>query len=159
MCSTLKPLSVNMPSETFNTPAKRSFRGYTVFSMSVKLWFRQHLKCRLYNFDSFCPIFFKFTSHLNHQTVHVWYENRGWRVSIKRVMPLCNSYNKMFVLWLIGHALWNQLLLELSLDLFNTLQIYYRHIEDVHKEVWCWKNIFWQTDSVFNFVSTTAPSK
>ena len=29
----------------------------------------------------------------------------------------------------------NQLLLELSLDIFNTLQICYRHIEDVHEEV------------------------
>ena len=27
------------------------------------------------------------------------------------------------------------LLLELSLNLFNTLQICYRHIEDVHEEV------------------------
>ena len=65
-------------------------------------------------------------------------------------MPLSNSYNKMFVLWLIVHTLWNQLLLELSLDLFNTLQIRYRHIENVHEEVWCWKNIFWQTYGVFN---------
>ena len=82
--------------------------------------------------------------------MHVWKENRGWRISIiTRVMPLCNSYNKMFVLWLIIHTLWNQLLLELSLDLFNTLQICYRHIEDVHEEVWCWKNIFWQTYRVF----------
>ena len=52
---------------------------------------------------------------------------------------------------LIVYTLWNQLLLELSLDLFNTLQVCYRHIEDVHEEVWCWKNIFWQTYGVFNF--------
>ena len=44
--------------------------------------------------------------------------------------------------WLIVYTLWNQLLLELSLDLFNTLQIWYRHIEDVHEEVWCRKIIF-----------------
>ena len=43
------------------------------------------------------------------------------------------------------HTLWNQLLLEHSLDLFNTLQLCYRHNEDVHEEVWCRKNIFWQT--------------
>ena len=174
--------------------------GYTVFSMSVIPKFRQHLMILLYNFDGFCPILFKFTPHHNHQTVHVWQENRGWRVSITTDMPLCNSYNKMFVLihgdsisillvflynfdsfclilfiftlhhyhqtmhiwkenrgwrigitrvmplgnscnkllvlWLIIHTLWNQLL-ELSLDLFNTLQICYRHIEDVHEEVWC----------------------
>ena len=61
-----------------------------------------------------------------------------------------NSYNKMFKLWLIVHTLWNQLLLELLLDLFNTLQKCYRHIEDMHVEVWCWKNIFWQTDRVLN---------
>ena len=41
----------------------------------------------------------------------------------------------MFVLWLIMHTLWNQLLLEFSLDLFNTLQMYYKYIIDVHKEV------------------------
>ena len=36
----------------------------------------------LYNFECFCPILFKFTPHHNHQTVHVWQENRGRRVSI-----------------------------------------------------------------------------
>ena len=41
----------------------------------------------------------------------------------------------------IVHTLWNQLS-ELSLDLINTLQVCYRHIEDMHEEVWCWKNIF-----------------
>ena len=74
--------------------------------------------------------------------MHVWQENRDWRVSITRVMLLCNSDNKMFVLWLILHTLWNQLLLELSLDLFNTSQLCYRHTVDVHKKVWCWKIIF-----------------
>ena len=48
------------------------------------------------------------------------------------------------------YILWNQLILELLLDFFNTLQICYRDIEDVHEEVWCWKNIFWQTYRVFN---------
>ena len=52
--------------------------------------------------------------------------------------------------WLIVYTLWSQLLLELSLDLFNTLQICCKHIEDVHEEVWCRKNIFWQTYRVFN---------
>ena len=47
--------------------------------------------------------------------------------------------------WLIVYTLWNQLLLELSLDLFNTLKICCRHIEDVHEEIWCRKNIFWLT--------------
>ena len=47
--------------------------------------------------------------------------------------------------WLIVYTLWNQLLLELSLDLFNTLKVCCRHIDDVHEEVWCRKNIFWQT--------------
>ena len=49
------------------------------------------------------------------------------------------------------HTLWNQFLLELSLDLFNTVQICYKHMEDVHKEVWCW-NFFFQTYRVFNLV-------
>ena len=60
-------------------PAKCSFRGYTVFSMSVipsscpsvNLSFRQHLRVLLYNFASFCPILFRFTSHHYHQTMHV----------------------------------------------------------------------------------------
>ena len=46
----------------------------------------------LYNVDSFCLILFIFTPHHNHQTMHVR------RISITRVMPLCNSCNKMFVL-------------------------------------------------------------
>ena len=49
--------------------------------------FRQHLMILLYNCDSFCPILFKFTTHHNHQTMHVWQKNQGWRVSITRVMP------------------------------------------------------------------------
>ena len=37
----------------------------------------------------------------------------------------------------------DKLLFEFSLDLFNTLQICYRHIEDVHEEVFfVLKNIF-----------------
>ena len=52
--------------------------------------------------------------------------------------------------WLIVYTLWNHLLLELLLDLFNTLKICCRHIEDVHEVVWCRKNIFWQTYRVFN---------
>ena len=57
----------------------------------------------------------------------------------------------LYVLWLKEvHILWNQLLLELSVDLFNTLQICYRHTEDVHEEVLCRKNTFWQTYRVFN---------
>ena len=52
--------------------------------------------------------------------------------------------------WLIVYTLWNQLLLELSLDLFNTLKICCKHIEDVHEEVWYRKNIFWQTYRVVN---------
>ena len=35
------------------------------------------------------------------------------------------------------------------IDLFNTLKRCCRHIEDVHEEVWCRKNIFWQTYRVF----------
>ena len=42
----------------------------------------------------------------------------------------------MFVL------LWSQLLLELLLDLFNAMQICYKHIEDVHEEVYDEKIFF-----------------
>ena len=58
-------------------------------------------------------------------------------------------------LWLIVHTLWKR-----YLNLFSILQICYRHIEDVHEEDWCWKNIFWQTYRVFllSHFSMTAPS-
>ena len=42
------------------------------------------------------------------------------------------------------------ILLQLSLDHFNTLQICYRQIEDVHEQVWWWKSIFWQIDRFLN---------
>ena len=54
----------------------------------------------------FYPIFFKFTSHLTHQTMHVWQENGGWRANITRSMLLCNFYNEMFVLRLKVYTLW-----------------------------------------------------
>ena len=52
----------------------------------------------------------------------------------------------------VVHILWNPLLLELSQDIFNTVQICYRHMGDVHEEVWCWIFFFFfgQTYRVFN---------
>ena len=137
----------------FIPPAKQSFRGYTVLSMSVILWlhdsvipkFRPHLRFLLYNFDSFHPILFNFTPPL---TIRQCMFDRKIGAEGSVLQELCHFV--MFVLWLIVHTLWNQLLLELSLDLFNTLQICYRCIEDLHKEVWCWKKNFWQIDRVFN---------
>ena len=79
----------------------------------------------LYNFTNFCPISFSFPHTL---TIRQW----------------------TLVLLLIVHTLWNQLHLQLLLDLFKTLHIYYRHSEDVHVGVWCWKHTFWQNGSVFN---------
>ena len=38
-------------------------------------------------------------------------------------------------IWLIENALVNQLLQEHSVYPFNNLQVYYRHIEDVHGKV------------------------
>ena len=92
-------------------------------------------------FSSYCPILFKFSPHLNHHTLHVLLEKRGWRVSIARVMPLCNFNCKMFTIVLIVHVLWNQLLLQLPVYPFNTLQICYTDIVDVHEELICRKNI------------------
>ena len=46
----------------------------------------------------------------------------------------------MFAILLTVHILCNQLLLELSMYLYNTLQVYYRHIVDVHEGVKCKKN-------------------
>ena len=48
------------------------------------------------------------------------------------------------------HTLWNQLLLEPSFNLFSILQVCYRHIEDVHEEVWCRNDIVGQTYRGFN---------
>ena len=55
----------------FFHPQNGVLGGYTVFSISVIPSFRQHLRVLLYNFDSFCPILFKFTPHLDHQRMHV----------------------------------------------------------------------------------------
>ena len=123
------------------SPQCRAFSRALMDEKSLSPLFPVGYKWLVHNFDNICLILFIFTPHHYHQTMHVWKENRGWRISITRVTPLCNSYSKMFVLWLIVHTLWNQLLV-LSLDLFNTLQICYRHIEDVHEEAWCWKKYF-----------------
>ena len=61
-------------------PAKRSLWGVYCFQHvrdSIILKFRLHLMILLYNFDSFCPILFRFTPYHNHQTMHVWQKNRG----------------------------------------------------------------------------------
>ena len=50
----------------FYTPSKTEFQGGILFSAC-----RQHLRVLHYNFDGFCPILFKFTPHLDHQTMHV----------------------------------------------------------------------------------------
>ena len=47
----------------FIPPAKRSFRGYTVFSMSEILSANKILQ---YIFNIFCPILIKFIPHLHH---------------------------------------------------------------------------------------------
>ena len=53
-------------------------------------------------------------------------------ISIAKVMPLCNSSCMVFAMFLIVHTLCNQHLLEPSVYSFNTLQVCYRYIEDVH---------------------------
>ena len=123
------------------SPQCRAFSRALMDEKSLSPLFPVGYKWLVHNFDNIYLILFIFTPRHYHQTMHVWKENRGWRISITRATPLCNSYSKMFVLWLIVHTLWNQFLV-LSLDLFNTLQICYRHIEDVHEEAWCWKKYF-----------------
>ena len=59
----------------FIPPAKHSFSGVYCFQHvrhSVIPKFCQHLRWLRYNFDSFCPILFKFTPQLIYQTLHVW---------------------------------------------------------------------------------------
>ena len=100
-------------------PAKRSFRGVYCFQPvrhsvipsfrdsvipsfrhSVNIW-----TSLLNNLSSFCLICFKFSPHLRHQTIHVWYEFRGQRVSIARVMGLFKSSYNMFAIVLKVHTL------------------------------------------------------
>ena len=100
-------------------PAKRSFRGVYCFQPvrdsvipsfrdsvipsfrhSVNIW-----TSLLNNLSSFCLICFKFSPHLHHQTIHVWYEFRGQRVSIARVMGLFKSSYNMFAIVLKVHTL------------------------------------------------------
>ena len=92
-------------------PAKRSFRGVYCFQPvrhsvipsfrhSVNIW-----TSLLNNLSSFCLICFKFSPHLHHQTIHVWYEFRGQRVSFARVMGLFKSSYNMFAIVLKVHTL------------------------------------------------------
>ena len=140
----------------FIPPAKRSFRGVYCFQSvrnSVIPSFRHSvniLTSLLNNLSSFCPMFFKFSTHLHHKTTHVWYEFRGQRVSFARVMGLFKPIHRIFAIVLIVHTLWNQLLLQLSIFSFDTLQICARDIEDMHEEVLCWKNEFWQIYTILN---------
>ena len=112
----------NLPmqyTEIFIPPAKRSFRGVYCFQPvrdsvipsfrdsvipsfrhSVNIW-----TSLLNNLSSFCLICFKFSPHLHHQTIHVWYEFRGQRVSIARVMGLFKSSYNMFAIVLKVHTL------------------------------------------------------
>ena len=92
-------------------PAKRSFRGVYCFQSvrnSVIPSFRHSvniLTSLLNNLSSFCPMFFKFSTHLHHKTTHVWYEFRGQRVSFARVMGLFKPIHRMFAIVLIVHTL------------------------------------------------------
>ena len=50
-------------------------------------------------------------------------------------MPLCNFSCSVLSIVLIVLTMQNQLLLGLSVYPFNTLQVCYSHIEDVHEDV------------------------
>ena len=51
---------------------------------------------------------------------------------------------------MIVHTGADQLLSQLLMDSLNTLLSHYRHIGNLHEEVWCWKNIFLQNGSFVN---------
>ena len=59
----------------YTPPQNVVLKGYTVFSLSVILSFHDHFKVLLCKFSSSCPILFKFSPHLNYQTLHVFEEN------------------------------------------------------------------------------------
>ena len=113
-----------MSGELSYTP--RSFNEVYCFQhihdsvISVIQWF-----CHFFNNYIASVAFVRFCSNFHHiltirQNTYMY--GRKWvrKVSITRVIRLCNSLNKMFVLWLTVHTLWNQLLLQLSLVLFIT---------------------------------------
>ena len=87
--------------------------------------------------------------HIEDVHEEVWCRKKYFLINLQAFFPSHFSMTAPSNWWLIVYTLWNQLLLELSLDLFNTLEICCRHTEDVHEEVWCRKNIFWQTYRVF----------
>ena len=51
---------------------------------------------------------------------------------------------------MIVHTLADQLLSQLLMGSLNTLLSHYRHIGNLHEEVWCWKNNFLQKGSFVN---------
>ena len=81
MCKFACPRAVTTPHlciPSFRHSVTPSFRH------SVNIW-----TSLLNNLSSFCLICFKFSPHLHHQTIHVWYEFRGQRVSIALVTTPC----------------------------------------------------------------------
>ena len=102
--------------------AKIIFDKYSLFfNFAIFRLCSSILTSMLNNLSSFCLICFKFSPHLHHQAIHVWYEFRGSRVSIARVMGLFISSSNMFAIVLKIHTLRNQLLLQLSMFPFNIL--------------------------------------
>ena len=73
------PRASSAPTLGLNTillypPQNEVLGGYTVFSLSVIPSFRHSvniLTSLLNNLSSFCPMFFKFSTHWHHKTTHV----------------------------------------------------------------------------------------
>ena len=76
---------------------------------------------------------------------------RVWRISIARVMQLCNSHFMVFATWWIEQYKCET---NSSVSLQCILLIlckYVRHIEDVHEEVLWWQNNFWYIYSILTW--------
>ena len=58
-------------------PAKRSVSGVYCFQHVRNSVIPSANKVLYYNFNTFCPIFTKFTPHLHHHTMHMWLKNKG----------------------------------------------------------------------------------
>ena len=90
--------------------------------------------------------------HIGHLHEEVWcHKNTFWQNdSVLNLAIFYTAFNKGFFSAQIVHARGNQLVPELLLKPSDTLYTQCIHVEHLHEEDWCHKNIFWQNDSVLN---------
>ena len=73
---------------------------------------------------------------------HLWELGQFFRIVLNR------GYSSTCAMKV--HTRADQLLLQLLMDSFDTLLSHYRHIGNLHEEIWCRNNNFWQNGSFVN---------